>query len=131
LLRTGAPFTRSSSWLILSFDNMKRHLPFIVATVFCMPFLAVLLGYLIALPFGHNCPEFITMPLICAFFWLTAWPVVVGPILGVVSASVVAAWFQRSKSRFEVIALGVYSVVMLLYIGNVAWWHVNGQVLDL
>ena len=78
-----------------------------------------------------SCPAFIAVPLLGWFFWVTPWPVVTVPVLALASASVVAAWLQKSKTRFESVATGVYSVVMLLHIGYVVWSHATGLVWDL
>ena len=70
------------------------------------------------------------MPLIYALFWLTASPVVIAPVLALVSSSIIAAWLQKSKTRFEFIATSIYSIVMFLFIGYVVLWHVTGQIWD-
>jgi hypothetical protein len=113
---------------------MKRHLPFIIASLLCLPFVAAVLAYLAMLALGGlslHCPDFIGKPVIYSFFWLTAWPVVVVPVLATVSASVVGAWLQKSKTGFECFGIAIYTVVMLLHIGFVILWHVTGRVWEL
>ena len=113
---------------------MKRHLPFIIASLLCLPFVAFVFAYLTMLALGGlslRCPDFIAKPVVYALFWLTAWPVVVLPGLAIVSASVVGAWFQKSKTDRECLGVAIYTVVMLLHIGFVVLWHVTGRVWEL
>jgi len=112
------------------FADMRRG-SFVIATILCTPFLGVLIVYLAALSLGDRCPHFITLPLLYAMVWLTGWLVVVAPILALVCASVLAGWLQKSKTRFELVATGIYSAVMLLHIGYVAWFHLTRQQWDL
>ena len=47
-------------------------------------------------------------------------------VLACLALCVATAWFQKSKPRFEVISLFVYSAVILLYIWLVLWFWLTG-----
>src|SRR2546425_6856411 len=84
-----------------AFDDMKRHLPIIIATVLCLPFCAFIAVYLVALALGPaHIPDLIGIPLLSGLYWLSQSPGVVLLVLLLVSASVVSAWRQSVKTRF-------------------------------
>ena len=40
---------------------------------------------------------------------------------------VMLAWLTKSKPRSHYVALGLYTFVLILYIGYNFWWHATGQ----
>jgi branched-subunit amino acid permease len=116
------------------FDDMKKHLPFITASVLCLPFCGLVVIYLVALAFkcaDAAIPDVLTIPLVHGLFLLSVFPLFALPILALVSVSVVVAWLQKAKTRFEVLFAGIYSVVMLLHLGFAIWCLVTKPVWDL
>jgi len=113
---------------------MKRHLPFITASVLCLPFSVLVLIYLVALTFkcaNASIPDILTIPIITGLFWISDWSLIELFILTLVSTSVVVALFQEGKTRIEVIFNSIYSVIMLVYLGLALWIHVTKPVWDL
>lgn len=53
------------------------------------------------------------------------------PVLVFVSIFIYRAWFQEGKTRFEIVCTGIYSVVILVYIGWVLFCIFSGQKWDL
>jgi uncharacterized membrane protein len=63
--------------------------------------------------------------------WLSLYPVMVLIVVVCVALCVAMAWFQKSKSKVEVISLSVYSAVMLFYFGLTLWcWLTGWRVAD-
>jgi len=106
---------------------MKRHLPFIIASVLCLPFCAFVAIYLVVLACTGATgfvPEALAIPFNYGFqglWWLSMYPLVGLPVLASVSVAVVAVWFQRAKTRLEIVLTSVYSIVMALYLGYELW----------
>jgi len=109
---------------------MKRRWPFIVTSLLCLPFVTALMTYLIVLPLKKP-PLVIDRALLHTVFWLLTSPVGTPLLLALVSISIIASWFQKAKSKFEIVAMVLYSAVMVFYIGYVVWFHTTGQKWDL
>jgi len=103
---------------------MKKHLLFIFSTLLCLPFVAVLVVYLFTFVIGI--PDVVIRPLLFIAMWVSSRPVVVLIIVGCVTICVAIAWFQKSKSRFEVASLYVYTIVMLFCFGLTLWIWLTG-----
>jgi len=108
----------------------RKSMPFIRASLLSLPFLAFLVFDLIewALKAANvHCPSFIDGSLIWGYVFLVDWTFISLPVLALVAVSVFMAWFQEGKTRFEIIFTGIYSVVILLYMGFVIWCLVTKQ----
>jgi hypothetical protein len=115
---------------------MRRHLPFIIASLMCLPFLVYVLIFLLALTVKASAlavgwSEALGYILIVGFFWFSVCPAVTLAVLALVSTSVIAAWLQKTKTKMEIVFTGIYSVTMLLHIGYAIWCLVTKQVFDL
>jgi hypothetical protein len=99
----------------------RKRVPFIIASLLCLPFLAffvlVLIAYALAAVGVNNYPDFIGIPLLSGAFFIGAWTFISLPALALVSVFVVMAWFQKEKPKFETFLLAIYSVVLVLCIG--------------
>jgi len=114
------------------FDGMKRHLPFLIATLLCFPFSAFAMLYLVAVLGGFNdLPDSLQSVLYVGFIVLASWPVVTLPVLAVASVSVVAAWLQKTKAGFEVVLISIYSFIMVLHLTFTVWCLVTKPVFNL
>ena len=80
---------------------------------------------------GVATPDFIAIPLMHGFFWLSAWPELILPVLGLVSISVVASWMQQTKTRLEIVLTGLYSATIILHLAFALWCIATKQVFDL
>ena len=111
----------------------RKSMPFVIASLLCVPFLAFLVLVLIRLGLSDNvhCPDFIEVPFIWGCIWLGAWTFMSLPVLALVAVSVFVAWFQEGKTRFEIIFTGIYSVVISLYIGWVLYCLFSNAKFDL
>jgi hypothetical protein len=109
---------------------MKRHLPFIIVTVLCLPFCVFIAIYLLAF-ISPSIPDVIGIPLLTGLYWLSRWPVIALLVLLPPTGSVVLVWFQSVKTRVEIIATGIYSVVIVLHICAALWCVVTRPVFDL
>ena len=119
------------SWIGRVMVLMRRHTPFIIASLLCLPFLVLLMLHLIVgamivandySPYFFHPPYFIYMPYVLGTCWLAMSPIISLTLLCFVSTSVVMAWFQKGKTRFEIVFTGIYSVVVLLYFGCLVWF---------
>jgi hypothetical protein len=103
---------------------MKKHLPFVVASIQCFPFCAFAAVFLVAAVLrvvGVISPDAITVPLVRGLFLLSSWPASAALILLFPSTSLVAAWFQETKTRTEIALTSGYSIVITLHFGYVLW----------
>jgi hypothetical protein len=101
---------------------MKTPVPFLIATLVCVPFLVLIPAYLAVFILGDRCPDVIFATALNAMFLLTTRPV----LLIVPLSALVGAWLQRSKTAFEFAATATYSIVIFLHIAYVGWWHATG-----
>ena len=109
-------------------------MPFLVASLLCAPFLAVVTAYLIELTlseFATVCPQPVDAVFLTGVFLISGFPVVSLTVLTFVSISVLAAWRQERKSTLELIATGAYSAVMLVCIAYAVWCLVTKPKFDL
>ena len=110
---------------------IRRHIPFIITSALCLPFLLHILIFLVGttLRAGNiNCPNlynFLAIPFSLGIDWLIVSPIISLTLLTLISTSVVVAWFQKDKTRYEIAFDSIYSVVVLLYVGFVFlyWMH--------
>jgi hypothetical protein len=111
---------------------MKRHSRFIIATVLCLPFCAFIVIYLVALVLRPaHIPDLIGIPLLTGLYWLSQWPLIALLVLFPPTVSVILAWCQSLKAGAEIIATGIYSVVIALHICAALWCVVTRPAFDL
>jgi hypothetical protein len=90
---------------------MKQHSPFFIATVFCLPFLVFFVLFLIVLTLNAadvHCVVIVDI-FIDGLLPLTIWPIVSLSVLALVAIPVVTAWFQKGKTRAEIVFTGIYN----------------------
>ena len=108
----------------------RKSMPFIRASLLSLPFLAFLVFDLIARALklaNVHCPVYIDDSLFWGYVFLVDWTFISLPVLALVAVSVFMAWFQEGKTRFEIIFTGIYSAVILLFLGFVIWCLVTKQ----
>lgn len=113
---------------------MKKHLRFIIASVLSLPCILILVIVLIALilkALSRECPDMILVPFLYECMWATTWPLTLLLFLAIVLISVLLAWFQKTKTQFEIVATSLYTAVVLLHVGYVLWCVGTGQKFDL
>ncbi len=122
-----AVFAMATTVRHFTFGNaMKRNQPFVIASILSAPFLVAAVSYLTTLMLGEHCPNFIPMLLLSVLILIST-PGLGALILLIVSAFIVGAWLQKSKTRFEYVATSVYTVVILLHIGFTVWFNIIGE----
>jgi hypothetical protein len=110
--------------------EFKRHLPFIMASVLCLPFLLHLLAYLIVCAIPGR-PDFMDVFVLYGALFVGGFRILSLPVLLLVSISVFAAWFQKVKTVVEIAFISIYSIVMLVDIGFVVFCFVTNWTFDL
>jgi len=103
---------------------IRRHVPFISAGLFCLPLLIPLSLFLIVMVLVEanvRCPYYFHMASLWGMFWFAVSPLFAFTWLALGSISVAMAWFQKGKTRLEIVYTGLCNAVVLLYIGLVVW----------
>jgi len=99
--------------------------PFAIASLLCLPLLVFLMLFLILMALiaaNVRFPYYFYMPGLLGMYWLVTSPIMSFIWLSLASTSVVMAWFQKGKTRFEIVCTVICSVVVLLYVGLVHWF---------
>jgi hypothetical protein len=103
-------------------DGMKRRLPFIFATILCLPLCVHFAIYLLvlALPRAHV-PDLFSFLALTGLYWVSQWPGLTLLALLPVLVCVALAWRQTQKTRAQVVSTGIYSAALTLYFGVAIW----------
>jgi hypothetical protein len=117
---------------------MRRHARFIVASLLSLPSLVTFLLYLFMLclrTLQVSPSKSFEHLFISLLFGLVAipmqFPIFALPLFAIVLFAIAAAWLQKAKSRFEIVATGVCALVVLLHVVFVIWGYVAGWTWDL
>jgi hypothetical protein len=113
--------------------QIKRHTPFLIASLFCLPLLAFFVLFLTALALDAVDPHigvFFLNRMLPGLLLLSIWPSVSLSVLALVAIPVVTAWFQKGKTIGQIVFTSIYSVVILIYIGWLVYCLVDKQPWD-
>jgi hypothetical protein len=94
----------------------------------CLPFCVFTAICFLAIAVRSNTLE---IPVIIGLFSLALYPVTALFVLTLVSASVVAAWFKKTKTTVEIVFISLYSVIIMFYILFAVWCLITHPSLDL
>jgi hypothetical protein len=117
----------------VAFDPMKVRLPFAVASFLCAPLLVVLVAYFTLVAsrlLSVEYPGIAFGILFYAMVFLAVCPPASLTFLVIVSISLVAVWRQERKTRFELIASGIYGVLVIVSVVFVVWCLVANRTFD-
>jgi hypothetical protein len=122
---------RHDIWRFMQRPETKRQYPFVAATLMTTPFFVLLVLYLTMQGLYAKTGEIsfaVAIPLLHGLWWLTGWTPVHLTIVFLAVGSVVAAWFQRAKSRIQVALTVIYSLIMILSIAFSVWYFMTKPV---
>lgn len=113
---------------------MKRHLPFIIASLTCLPFclfdLIVLLCFFMK-SIVAVVPPTLERVLIYGCFLLSQWPGSALATLILASVLVIGAWRQKKKVKVELVFTSLYSLILILHAFYAIWCIITRPVFDL
>ena len=113
---------------------MKRHVPFIAASIWSLPLVVGLALYCVAFLLAMlsvPVPNMLGMAVINMVAFLTLWPPALYPGLALIGTLIVVAWYQPAKTRAEMVLLGLYTLALVIYTASIVWAHLTGSHLDL